>query len=1175
VNPLRIFLLGTPLVQQGENQIHINRRLQRVLLYYLAARGEPVSRTELMVLFWPERNESTARSYLRDSLNKLRSELPDPTVLVATREVVYLDTQWVDVDVSQFQRIIHQSEAQLRQFTRGPLPAYLVQALTEAVQLWRSPHFMAGVDLPKEAELEEWVLVTGQKLLQARETLIRRLAEHYRVCGDLETALQWLYIAVETNDLNEEAHHQIIDLLIQAGRRSEAIQHFNFLRNLYRHEYGEDLPRSLQLIAGKLQVPDSMLPIPETSFWPVALTMQVPLVGRQAWLNLLNMTFERGGIVLVTGEAGIGKTRLVKEFFHRLSPTPQLVLAQAHPLEQNLPFQPLITGLRQLLSQSGWEQVPEKWRRRLAQLLPEMTVLPAGGDEFQPGDVLQERGQIFEAIYWLLISLSRDQQVLIFLDDAQWADEATLACLSYLGVKLFFRNYGCLVLAARHGERNNYLETFIHSHQRLTGFYEVKLELLNSTETSELTHYVLGKQPAAALVDQLVQDTGGNPLFLLETLRLLLSTPGNIQGAAGMSLPLAGSITALVRERLRSITPHVRQVLETAATAGSQFDINTIELACPLTQEEIARSLDELENLDFIKPVPGLPEGTLSYSFIHEKIRASLLLDISPARRRLLRLRLAQAIESQSGSRVNQKAAVIASLYEAAGEPHLAFTWWQQAAAYARQLFSLSEAETAYQKAEHLLHALGSNASDQEIKQLYTAWGKMAYETPRVDVKTRIYSTLLHIGETRRSPLLIGTAHNHLATACWLSNQMDAGLKHSEQALVLLAQTGDVQELAEAYNQYGSLLISINQFDKAVEMLGQVLAIQKEHPDLDLSETGFFALHRIGRAWLMMGWPNKATQYSEQAFKEFPTVTHPFAVSSVLAVLLVANIFKGDYSLAWDHSERAIQLVEKFQNWRYLAYFYLGKSQVNFERGWLDEGSQDLAHVLDLIRDQPGVEDIQAAVCRNMADMYVMLGNTQIGQNWLEKGLVGDPNSFYYLDNLWRVGQIAGITGNFEQGKAILEAALQASQAQQLGIVWVPVQLALINLALVDGSEIENVDGSLEQLTQEMDQRGYGILVLTARWLSAECAYQKGQFENAMDRASRVIETSAAMGYPWMMIRCYHLLDRAHFLHTGAHHPTAYQAVTAVLEQIGEHATQADLSISFEVHKQTALAGMR
>jgi DNA-binding SARP family transcriptional activator len=1254
---LRLLLLGPPAVYRGEDPVQIQRRIQRALLFYLAAEAGPKSRAELTTLFWPEESDDLARRHLREALSKLRTQLaaalPGEEVLVAGQDRVELDERFVYVDTREFQKILDQvGHATWQLSPNKPLPEAVYQRLLKAVRLWRSPRFMAGANLPSSGELDDWLTRLSQNLEHTRERVLERLAAHARAVGDLEAALHWLRMALETDALNENLHYRVLEALISLGRRTEAIKHYRSLQELLQRELGAAPSAALQALVQKVGQEDAIQPPSDRPGWPVSMSMQVPFVGREQTLRDLGQAFHRGGMVALFGEAGAGKTRLVQELFCMLEPAPHLLLAPSRPLENNLPFQPLIELLRHSIAPADWSAIPPVWASHLSVLLPELHVLHPGLPAPPQLDPEQARALLFEAFHQLLLTLAAGpsaggaagrpaarpparQPILLFLDDAQWADEATLAAMGFLVERSFFDRDSLLLIAARPEEVNPALARLLHSPHIATAFRRVDLELLGEEEIAHLVRNALGQTPSDRLVKRLAQDTGGNPLFLLETLRGVLEQPlGPDLANVPDTLPLAPSIHTLVRTRVRSLTPTAHQTLLTAAVLGNTFTLPVLEKACRLGAEQVVQALEELEQTHLVQPFQISSPGEPAYQFIHDKIREVLVLELSPARKRLLHLRAAQAMEQALGVQAAQQAPVLARHFEAGGQPIAAFHYWIQAAQRARQLYSASEAQAAYHTAERLLPPLGPHLTDADYCLLYAGWGELAFEARDRPTLDRVYTALLRVGEERQSQGLIGCALSGLGNVATLHNQPAEALLYVEQAVgylkgALEAAQANAQanaqdkasargesaasggafgggasqmrmirfEYMQALIRRGSYLGMLNRYEEANEAYQTALELGKDSPgvphDPRVAQARSEALSLTSLGLARLGWPAKGLEQGKRALQQaVHSQQLPMQVHACEALAWNSTL-TGDFDQAYRYIHKGFELAESMApalapgpapgpgsdpgsraNLPGAARPPLGALHVIAAHGKLINGELDRvwAHLDYPLDSGPRLSSLEwsSQAYALRGETYRLLECYPQAIESFQKGITGSPDSFETLENLYRLGLALGQSGNLDQGLRCIEQAGQHARQAGLGTIELAGRLAQAFLLHCAG-EPESAGQLAGKVQAEADQRCLVFVSTAAGLLKAGTCLAAGRPEEAAALVQGGIEQARSLRHVWLEMDGLDLAWRA-ARRSGGEAPAARTRLEELLDGLVSAAVHPDLRPQVAAYRQKRLA---
>ncbi len=694
--------------------------------------------------------------------------------------------------------------------------------------MWRSTRFLSGIRLPDSENLDTWLLITSQELEAKRQRLLERLIDHDTAAGDVEEAIHWLQVSLEDDETNESLQYRLLSLLEKQQRYSEALNLCTHLQEIYEREGYAELPAGLASLCQRIREAAATPLSQDLPTWPSFGTMQVPFVGRQQILQEMQRAYRRSGSVIVLGETGSGKSRLARELYFSLKPAPRLLLAPARALEDSLPFQPLIDMLRHSITADEWKQMNPVWVTPLSWLLPELSILrPELSPNLLTGLAPQQANQlIFEALRQALIILSRKQRLLFFVDNAQWCDPDTMASLVYLTERGFFRSHSMLVLAARPEEQNLHLEDFLNHARNAFPIKSFELPPLNAEEITSLSHYILGSTVTPKIIQRLERETGGNPMFLLETLRLMIeySLDEDLSETAE-HLPLAPSIQAVARERMQHLTLDTQQVLSMAAIIGSEFTVSLLEKTALLPSEQVAQALEELERVHLVKATPrDLLSG--EYTFVHEKIRQSILLDLSLARKRLMHLRVARALEQKEKGQSIERELWQASHYEEAGELEAAFKHWLSAGSLARQQKRYMEAQEALQRAEALLLRLGPQAPDPACYTLYSRWIQLASEQADVETLEQVCQQMLAVGQQRRSPLLVGSAYSGLAHAAELQKEPQKGLELLETALPYLKQASHRGEQMEAHNRRGVLWVLLNEYELGSECISGSMGLR-------------------------------------------------------------------------------------------------------------------------------------------------------------------------------------------------------------------------------------------------------------------------------------------------------------------------------------------------------------
>ena len=236
---LKILLLGTPVIYWHDEVWKIKRRIPRSILYYLAIQHEPVGRSDLMAVFWPDEAPETARGFLRDNLSKLRTSLPDPGLLITDVDTICLDFHRVYTDFFEYTQILTRIVMQMWRVPKAqPLPPELYQECVRSAGLWRSPVIMAGVQLHNSLEYESWMTDLDRKLQRSRIMIMQRLVLHCSLLKDTGGVLLWGSLLADMDPYFEEYHLNVMNALLDTGSARQAYLYGEGIREKFFNDLG-------------------------------------------------------------------------------------------------------------------------------------------------------------------------------------------------------------------------------------------------------------------------------------------------------------------------------------------------------------------------------------------------------------------------------------------------------------------------------------------------------------------------------------------------------------------------------------------------------------------------------------------------------------------------------------------------------------------------------------------------------------------------------------------------------------------------------------------------------------------------------------------------------------------------------------------------------------------------
>jgi DNA-binding CsgD family transcriptional regulator len=638
--------------------------------------------------------------------------------------------------------------------------------------------------------------------------------------------------------------------------------------------------------AGLLPIFGRWLFTAAVSLWPVARDnpgemggrVQSPtFVGRVEELQTLEAARRRAAdgepaVVLVGGEAGVGKTRLVTELAVRCATDGTRVLhGGCVPVgEGALPYAPIVEMLRALLADFGADGVRElvgpSWPE-LARLLPALGEPEHGGP---PGQAAQAR--LFELLLGLLGHLSEQAPLVLAVEDLHWADRSTRDLLAFL-VRNLRRERVLLVVTYRNDEPGQQqLGPYLAELDRAGRVERIELARLDQVQTGAQLVGILGAAPAAELVDAVFARSEGNPFFTEELLTVV---------QAGLR-ELPTTLRDLLRGRVHTLPEPARQVLEVVAVAGRQMPNRLLAAVTGLDDRQLDGALRPAVASQLLVTRPG-EDG---YDVRHALVREVIDTDLLPGERTRLHTALAHTVAELLGSGELDwpgSAAEVAVHWDRAGDRPNALEWSVRAGVEAEGIYAYAEAFHHYGRALNLWDrvadaetragmdrvevlqraARAANASGDVSRALALIDLALGEVDPAVDP---VRAGLLH---ERRGVYLMATRDLQarfealgeavrlipadppskerarvlasFAEALVLASRIQQAQVASEEAVTIARQLGAELELGRALVALGGAQADSGSFQAAVVSLREACRLAEQHADLDT----------LGRAW---GW---------------------------------------------------------------------------------------------------------------------------------------------------------------------------------------------------------------------------------------------------------------------------------------------------------------------------------
>jgi DNA-binding SARP family transcriptional activator len=952
---LSISLLGPPRVERDRSPIEVDTRKATALLAYLVITGREHRRESLAGLLWPDYDTEHARAALRRTLSTLNHGLGGRW-LRPSRAVVGLDRTDLWLDVDEFRQLASGCSS------HAPVPAtgcaLCVEACSRAATLYRGD-FLAGFTLRDSPAFDDWQFFEAESLRRDFGALLDRVVLLTRARGQIEAAVEHARRRLSLDPLHEPAHGQLMELYALAGQRSSALRQYRECVAVLDRELGvAPLEATTALYArirdGELhpdQVDVEKPPAPAGEDRGAIAPGELPLVGRKAEWDALVAAYESvgpaGRLVVLQGEAGIGKTRLAREFISdRRNHGAVTAEARGREDESHLPFGLIVSLLRSAVGLTGapgniggsLDDLPARHLTEAHRLLPEIAdrwphLPPALGMD---GLGAQHRfyDGVVETVTAAVAGAGTVPGILLF-DDLHWADEASVELFTFLVHRL--RHRPILVLATWRPEgisSTHRLHRMVSETRREGLTTALQLSRLGPGEVEELARAAdLADLSREETVTRLHEETEGVPFFVVEYLAVAGSSE---EGEP----PFPQGVQDLLTSRVAPLGDTAQQLLGAAAVLGQSFDVELLRHVSGRSEEETVDALEELLARGLIVPSSDGSGALPVYDFSHAKIRSFVLDGTTLPRRRLLHGRAGDAlVRVRPGSRGQSEHALIARHLRLGGREAEAAEHFKLAGERAAALFANSDALAHFEAALSLGHPATA--------ALHEAMG---------DMQT-------------------------------LNGDYGSALRSYEAAAASLPEdlAGVEQKLGRLHDRLGAWSAADSHFMAALDCLS--------------GEEGRRA--RILADWSLTshhaGDDGRAEDLAGEALTGAESASDDIALAQARNILGVLATTRGDVEVAAEHLEASLELARRVGDPGAAAAALNNLALAHRSSGDLERSARLTEEALTLCAAQ-GDRHREAALHNNLADILHQAGRSEEAMGHLKVAVtlfaeIGEPDS--------------------------------------------------------------------------------------------------------------------------------------------------------------------------------------
>ena len=982
---LYISLLGRFQIRIADASLspeNISGRKARALLKLLALqRNHQLVRDQAMDLLWPDLDASGGAAQLYKAIHHLRKAFvacredlaPDAWIEITENVVRLAPPDGISTDLTLFEHA-----------AREGLKSRHLRDLEQATALY------TGDLLPMDLYVP-WTETPRDHIRQLYLDLLLALAEQYRLRGDLAAAAETFRLALDKDPLLEAAHRGLMRIFARQGQRNRALRQFRTCCEVLSRELGVAPTRETQALHDDIesqQFATEGTSVPVVSITPVTLT---PLVGRETECQLIEQMLDRlrteqGGVLVIEGPVGIGKTRLAQDLVARARRQAfQVLLGSVQDMEGPVAYSPFIEILQAALRErpDGQELIPAE----IALALPGY----AGDAQPVPNtDRRAAQGYLFARVLQFMSLRAASCPLVIVVEDLHAADEGSLELFHYLARHT--ADVPLLLAATCRSDQGPATTRIQERLRRLPPATTATVLSLGALQEAE--HRDLLEQQAAKpglsqdVIGEIFRLSEGNPLFALELYRHR-SQQGRLAGTAQQEAQpslairadaveaVPSSLRYVVRDRVESVTPPARRLLYVAAVSGRDIPYGLLEALWPDSDERDSEptEADLLDLLEELIETGLLDERGIHYRFRHALFRAAVYESLSEARRRTLHARVARSlvrlVEREEDLPVEQ----VAHHYRHAGDARQAVHYLMLAGDRAEAVYAHEDALNRFREALRLLEPARDtvvqrlcSALNTRIGDVYRAAGYLdksyeAYEqalslihdlpvnrAERAELHRKIalvaiFTTSMenagvHLAEAWR---MVGSdprdhARLHILRALylWHFNRLEEAASYAHRALELADSVEADLEAAQACEILAMAYLPLGRWKEGLMYERRRLRQGRWSPDIVVATDAHLCLweYHVNDAHML----DRATAFMREVASEADRLGDVRCVAICQYALGTIRLWQGDTAPALEHLTDSLDLHHKVGSPAGMAYTLARRAVLHTLNGAIDLG---------------------------------------------------------------------------------------------------------------------------------------------------------------------------------------------------------------------------------------------
>nr|WP_312580161.1 tetratricopeptide repeat protein [Sedimentibacter sp.] len=907
---ISVSLLGDPIVKLNKDEVYFPYKKAEGLFYYVCI-NKKVTREEAINIFWADNDETSARKNLRDAIYKIKKTLCENIFSSASKSVIEFSSE-INVEID----------------TDSITPSNILNKY--------SGDFLGNFMIKNCYDFENWVSEKKEDYKKIYTKAIAKKVNELVNIGDFKGIQRYSNILIENDPYNEKTYRYLMKIYALSGDYNKAIKLYYDLTDILKRELDiEPEINSKKMFKEILKLKDTSVIEEDSKVYFYGRYNEIYTINN----NINNFLTSSGTSMLITGEAGIGKTSLINKIILPLDSEKNIVLSSiCYNAEEDFFLKPWHSIFSMLGNFVKSEKVhlSSSQEQIISYLFPSFNkeISNTKFDNVEQIDTTRYEIAV-DAIIQLLEKLSERKNIIFVFDDLQWMDKMSRLLLS--NIISHFQNKKVMLIGAYRDDFENALSSFIVPLASKDLVMKIKLYRFSFEETKNIVSEFLPKNSIDdSLITDIYNDTEGNALFLIELLKVVKEK--------GYTRELSSKATNIIKSRIMDLTKDEKILLNNISLFFDKVSIDCLKILVPFDELYIFDIIESLQEKHLIQEI--ITDRDIFYSFTHQKIREYIYDAQSIGKKNILHEKIGLYFEEcfkSSGNKhlyanliyhfkkcgnvykaLKYKVENLTDYYTVYHETYPVFYSEPNAFNESEDIFNVEQKLSEISKELNTLNETDTEFLKIKMEVSYLS-GRYYISAGEYEMGLKNIDSSMRIAEKLENNVYLLNNYKQMIFYCIQVNDIPVMYKYINKSLKLLERNDNIVERGTILRLKGLYYIKTKKYDDAANLLNESLII-------------FSSLNQIS---------NKYT----------------LSISACYNYLGQMNKGLGKYNEAYDYFKQSIDLCEENFITKGLDIFYSNLGQVLYEMENYEEAERYINKSIALFKKHGSIWGRDIAEC--------------------------------------------------------------------------------------------------------------------------------------------------------------------------------------------------------------------